>query len=387
MKNFLYDIGTKIYFGEGQIVHLPEAIKPYAQKVLLVYGGGSIKKSGLYDTVTRLFRENGIQWQELPGVEPNPRITSVNAGARLCREHGLEGVVAVGGGSTIDCSKAIAEAAAYDGDAWDLVLKKAPITKVLPVFSVLTLAATGSEMDCGAVISNMDTNDKLVITHPDARSKASILDPTYTYTVSAYQTAAGTADIMSHILETYFSRVGTAGLQDRMAEALLKTCIQYGPIACNDPANYEARANLMWTSSLAINGLLSLGKGTPWSAHSMEHELSAYFDITHGVGLAILTPAWMRYVLDDSSVDKFAEYAFNVWNIPMSDDRYAMAREAIDRTQQFFTKELKIAAALREVGITEDKLEIMAEKAARTLGSAYKPLAKEDVLAIYRACF
>ena len=178
MKNFLYDIGTKIYFGEGQIVHLPEAIKPYAQKVLLVYGGGSIKKSGLYDTVTRLFRENGIQWQELPGVEPNPRITSVNAGARLCREHGLEGVVAVGGGSTIDCSKAIAEAAAYDGDAWDLVLKKAPITKVLPVFSVLTLAATGSEMDCGAVISNMDTNDKLVITHPDARPKASILDPT-----------------------------------------------------------------------------------------------------------------------------------------------------------------------------------------------------------------
>lgn len=387
MKNFLYDIGTKIYFGEGQIVHLPEAIKPYAQKVLLVYGGGSIKKSGLYDTVTRLFRENGIQWQELPGVEPNPRITSVNAGARLCREHGLEGVVAVGGGGTIDCSKAIAEAAAYDGDAWDLVLKKAPITKVLPVFSVLTLAATGSEMDCGAVISNMDTNDKLVITHPDARPKASILDPTYTYTVSAYQTAAGTADIMSHILETYFSRVGTAGLQDRMAEALLKTCIQYGPIACNDPANYEARANLMWTSSLAINGLLSLGKGTPWSVHSMEHELSAYFDITHGVGLAILTPAWMRYVLDDSSVDKFAEYAFNVWNIPMSDDRYAMAREAIDRTQQFFTKELKIAAALREVGITEDKLEIMAEKAARTLGSAYKPLAKEDVLAIYRACF
>ena len=387
MKNFLYDIGTKIYFGEGQIVHLPEAIKPYAQKVLLVYGGGSIKKSGLYDTVTRLFRENGIQWQELPGVEPNPRITAVNAGARLCREHGLEGVVAVGGGSTIDCSKAIAEAAAYDGDAWDLVLKKAPITKVLPVFSVLTLAATGSEMDCGAVISNMDTNDKLVITHPDARPKASILDPTYTYTVSAYQTAAGTADIMSHILETYFSRVSTAGLQDRMAEALLKTCIQYGPIACNDPANYEARANLMWTSSLAINGLLSLGKGTPWSVHSMEHELSAYFDITHGVGLAILTPAWMRYVLDDSSVDKFAEYAFNVWNIPMSDDRYAMAREAIDRTQQFFTKELKIAAALREVGITEDKLEIMAEKAARTLGSAYKPLAKEDVLAIYRACF
>ena len=387
MKNFLYDIGTKIYFGEGQIVHLPEAIKPYAQKVLLVYGGGSIKKSGLYDTVTRLFRENGIQWQELPGVEPNPRITSVNAGARLCREHGLEGVVAVGGGGTTACAKAIAEAAAYDGDAWDLVLKKAPITKVLPVFSVLTLAATGSEMDCGAVISNMDTNDKLVITHPDARPKASILDPTYTYTVSAYQTAAGTADIMSHILETYFSRVGTAGLQDRMAEALLKTCIQYGPIACNDPANYEARANLMWTSSLAINGLLSLGKGTPWSVHSMEHELSAYFDITHGVGLAILTPAWMRYVLDDSSVDKFAEYAFNVWNIPMSDDRYAMAREAIDRTQQFFTKELKIAAALREVGITEDKLEIMAEKAARTLGSAYKPLAKEDVLAIYRACF
>ena len=387
MQNFLYDIGTKIYFGEGQIVHLPEAIKPYASKVLLVYGGGSIKKSGLYDTITQLFRENGIEWKELSGVEPNPRVSSVNAGAKLCKEFGLEAVVAVGGGSTIDCSKVIAEATFYDGDAWDLVTKKAPVTKVLPVFSVLTLSATGSEMDCGAVISNLDTNDKMSVAHPDARPKASILDPTYTYTVSQYQTAAGTADIMSHIFEIYFSTVKTAGLLDRMAEAMLKTCIQYGPIAYNDPTNYEARANLMWTSSLAINGLLSYGKGTPWSVHSMEHQLSAFFDITHGVGLAILTPAWMRYVLDDSTVDKFAEYAFNVWNIPMSEDKYAMANAAIDKTQAFVTQELHIPATLHEVGITEDKLEIMAEKSAVTLGSTYKPLTKEDVMNIYRACF
>ena len=207
MKNFFYDIGTKIYFGEGEVKNLGPAIKPYSDKVLLCYGGGSVKKTGVYDDVVNSLKASGIEWVELSGIEPNPRVTSVNEGIRLCREHNITAVLAVGGGSTIDCSKVIAAGVAYEGDAWDLVIGKASITKVLPVFSVLTLSATGSEMDPTAVISNMDTNDKLGVKHPDMRPVASILDPKYTYTVSKYQTAAGTADIMSHIFEIYIVNI------------------------------------------------------------------------------------------------------------------------------------------------------------------------------------
>lgn len=388
MQNFEYDIATKIFFGKGEIEKLPAEIKKYADRVLLVYGGGSIKKIGVYQQLTRLFEEHGIAYEELSGVEPNPRVASVNRGAALCREHDLQAVVAVGGGSTIDCSKVIAAATFYEGDAWDLVIKKAPVTKVLPVFSVLTLSATGSEMDAGAVISNLETHDKLAISHPDMRPKASVLDPTYTYSVNAYHTAAGTADIISHTLENYFSVHKDFYLLDSMAEAILKTCFRYGPIACREPENYEARANLMWASSLAINGLIRLGKFVPWGVHSMEHELSAYFDITHGVGLAILTPAWMRHVLCEETVDQFAAYGKNVWGIDASLPKREIAEKAIDRTQEFFTKELKIPASLHEVGITEDHLEVMAKKAATpALQGAFQPLSAKDVLEIYRVCF
>lgn len=385
MRNFIYDIGTKVYFGEGSLSHLPEALAPVAKRVLLVYGGGSIKKSGLYAEVTRLLRESDIEWAELSGVDPNPRVESVNEGARLCREMGADAVLAVGGGSTIDCAKVIAGATFYDGDAWDLVTKKAPYTKFLPIFSVLTLSATGSEMDAVAVISNMETNDKIGTGHPDMRPRASILDPRYTFTVSKYQTASGTADIMSHVFEIYFSPVKSAYLSDRLAEGVLKTCIEFGVRACEQPDDYEARANLMWASSLAINNLLSYGKSTGWTVHSMEHQLSAYYDITHGVGLAILTPAWMRYVLSDATVDKFAEYGVNVWGIAPHGDRYAIAREAIDRTERYF-RALGIPATLREVGIDESKLSVMAEKAAAGFGEIFVPLSAEDVLSIYRSC-
>ncbi|MBR4878880.1 MAG: iron-containing alcohol dehydrogenase [Clostridia bacterium] len=383
MKNFFYDIGTKIYFGEGSIENLGPAIKPYSDKVLLCYGGGSVKKTGVYDDVVNSLKASGIEWVELSGIEPNPRVTSVNEGVRLCREHNITAVLAVGGGSTIDCSKVIAAGVAYEGDAWDLVIGKASITKVLPVFSVLTLSATGSEMDPTAVISNMDTNDKLGVKHPDMRPVASILDPKYTYTVSKYQTAAGTADIMSHIFEIYFSTVKSAYIADRMAEAMLKTCINYGVVAVNDPENYEARANLMWCSSLAINNLLSYGKGTAWSVHSMEHQLSAYYDITHGVGLAILTPHWMRYVLNEETVDKFVEYAKNVWDIDCDGDKFAAANKAIDKTAEYF-KAMGIPMTLTEVGIDETHFDIMAEKAAAKYANIFVPLTKEDVKNIYR---
>lgn len=388
MYNFDYHIPTKIFFGKGQIVKLPAEIKAIATKILLVYGGGSIKRNGIYDTLLPLLKEAGIEVYELSGVEPNPRVTTVAKGAQMCKEYGIEAVLAVGGGSTIDCTKVIAAAAYYDGDPWDLVIRKAPITNALPVFSVLTASATGSEMNNGAVISNMDTNDKLGIGHPSMLPRASVLDPTYTYTTNKHQTAAGTADIMSHTLENYFSKADDFYLLDGMAEAMLKTCIKYGPVALEDPENYEARANLMWTSSLAINGSVRWGKADAWSVHSMEHQLSAYYDITHGDGLAILTPAWMKHILSENTLDRFVKYGVNVWGIDASLDKWEIANRSIDMTQDFFVNGLGIPATLREVGIDESQLEVMAEKASTPAlqNDVYVPLFPEDVLAIYKLC-
>lgn len=384
MLNFNYSIPTKIFFGRDKINVLPEEIKKFGSKVLLVYGGGSIKKSGLYDKIVELLKSNNIKCWELSGVEPNPRVTSVRKGAQICRENGIDLVLAVGGGSSIDCAKVIAAARYYDGDSWDIVLDSRKIEKVLPIASILTLSATGSEMDAGAVISNLETNEKLGTGHPDMAPKFSILDPTYTFTVPANQTAAGTADIMSHIFEVYFSATKEAYLQNRMAEALLKTCIRYGRVAIDEPENYEARANLMWTSSLAINGLLSYGKRTEWSVHAMEHELSAFYDITHGVGLAILTPCWMKYILDENTVDNFVQYGINVWGIEASEDKFAIANKAIAKTREYFNS-LGIPSTLREVGINDEKLELMANQAVRRgqLGNL-RTLNAKDVLNIYK---
>ena len=384
MNNFFFQLPTEVHFGRGQIEQLGPSVKKYGTRTLLVYGGGSIKKNGLYDTVQSLFRDFGITSVELSGVEPNPRIDTVRRGVQLCRDHQVEVVVAVGGGSAIDCAKVIAAGAKYDGDPWEIVLDGSRITQAIPLITVLTLAATGSEMDRFAVISNMETNDKLGSFSHHHYPKVSILDPEYTFTVPKDQTAAGTADIMTHVLDRYFHNVPGAYLQDRVAEAILKTCIHYGPIAYGEPENYEARANLMWASSLAIDGITWRGNDVTPTLHPIEHELSAYYDITHGVGLAILTPYWMQYILNDRTVDKFAVYGVNVWGIDNSLDRYAIAKKGIAKTKEFYAS-LHIPATLREVGIGEEKLAIMAEKGARRLKTAYQPLTSEDVLAILKA--
>lgn len=384
MLNFNYSIPTDIFFGKDQIKVLGTEIKKYGNKVLLVYGGGSIKKNGIYEKTIEILEKQNIEYHELAGVEPNPRITSVREGIKICREKNIDIVLAVGGGSTIDCSKVIAAGFYYEGDAWDIVLDSSKITDALPIASILTLSATGSEMDKSAVITNMDTNQKLGTGHPKMAPKFSILDPTYTFSVPKNQTAAGTVDIMSHIFETYFSNTSEAYLQNRMSEALLKTCINYGRKAMDNPTDYEARANLMWAGSLAINGLLSYGKETEWSVHAMEHELSAFYDITHGVGLAILTPNWMEYALNEDNIDKFVEYGLNVWDICDSKDKMEIAKLAIEKTREYF-KLLDMPQTLREVGIDEEKLEEMAKQATErgTLGS-FKPLNAEDVLNIYK---
>lgn len=387
MKNFHYSIKTEIYFGKGEIKRLGEAVKAYGDRALFLYGGGSIKKIGLYDEAMKILKENNIEVFELSGVEPNPRITTVREGVKLCRENNVEVIIPIGGGSTIDCGKAIAAGVFYEGDAWDIVENPGKIEKALPIVSVLTLAATGSEMDAFAVISNLETNEKLGLGHESLKPKVSILDPEYTYSVSKYQTAAGTADIMSHIFEAYFTKEEGAYLQNRMAEALLKTCIKYGKIAVENPEDYEARANLMWASSLGINGLLSYGKSGGWSVHPMEHELSAYFDITHGVGLAILTPHWMKHVLNDETLDKFVEYGVNVWDIDKNLRKEEISAKAIEMTSDYF-KSLGIPMTLREVGIEEEKLEEMAKQAVRFgLDDCFVPLKMEDVLKIFKSAF
>ncbi len=386
MENFDYSIKTEIYFGKGQISKLGEILLKYGNKILLVYGGGSIKKIGLYDNIKNILKKNNIECVELSGVDPNPRIESVDKGVKLVRENNIDVILPVGGGSTIDCAKAISGASFYEGNPWDIVKDSSKIKKVLPIVTVLTLSATGSEMDPFAVISNMNTNEKLGLGNEMLRPKASILDPEYTYSVPKSQTAAGTADIMSHIFEVYFSRTKDAYLQDKMAEGLLKTCIKYGEIAYNDPDNYEARANLMWASSLAINGILSCGKKDVWTVHPIEHELSAFYDITHGVGLAILTPHWMRYVLNEDTLEKFYEFGVNVWDIDRNLDKKEVAELAIKRTSDYF-KTLGIPQRLRDIGIDDSKFKVMADKAVKCGGlkNGYVPLNSDDVVKIFEA--
>lgn len=382
MQNFVYTVPTTVYFGKGQIENLGKEACRYGKKALIVYGGGSIKRNGIFDAAVKSLQACGVSYEELGGVEPNPRLTTVEKGAAACREKGIDMVIPIGGGSAIDCAKVIAAAAKYDKDAWDLVLDPSKIRDALPILTVLTLAATGSEMDSIAVISNEETKQKLGTRNEWMRPKASVLDPEYTFSVNKYQTGAGTADMMSHVLENYFSKA-EGFMQDRVAEALLKTIIEYGITALEHPDDYEARANLMWTGSWAINDFLQLGKPVAWSVHPMEHELSAYYDITHGAGLAILTPHWMRAVLNDDTVDKFYTYGINVWNLEESSDKYEVANLAIDCTAAFF-EELEMPKTLRQAGIDDKLLDVMAEHAAEHLAGAYVPLDKEQVLEIYK---
>ena len=384
MDNFLYHIPTKIHFGRGKVSELPGEVQVYGNRVLLVYGGGSIKKIGLYDIIIKLFADAGIEWFELGGVDPNPRVESVREGVRLCREHEIDVVIPAGGGSAIDCAKAVAACASYEGDAWDMVSGKVKVGEVLPVIAVLTVAATGSEMDTSAVISNPETRDKIGFSNAAMRPKVSIMDPEYTYSVSKYQTAAGTADIISHVLEVYFNNNPGAYLQNRFCEAVLKTAVAYGHRAYRDPEDYEARANLMWAGSWAINGLLSKGNPVGWSAHSMEHELSAFYDITHGAGLAVLIPHWLRHMMREENLYNYVEYGVEIWRIDPSLDPHEIAEKAIGATEAYF-KEMDLPSTLRELGIDEEYFDEMAEKAGAGLKKAFIPMEKEDVLAIFKA--
>lgn len=383
MDNFMFYTPTRIFFGKGTISNLKK-IKNYGKSVLMVYGKSSIKKTGIYDQIMNELDAAHMNVIELSGVDPNPRIETVREGVKLCRENNVDVVLAVGGGSSIDCGKVIAAGAKYEGDPWDLVLDGNKIVAALPVVSVLTMAATGSEMDAFAVISDMEKNDKLGTGAECLKPVFSILDPEYTFTVPRKHTVAGVADIMSHTLENYFAPNKGAFIQARMAEAVLKTCIKYGPIAAENPKDYEARANIMWASSLAINGLLSRGANVDWTVHGMEHELSAYYDITHGEGLALLTPHWMEYVLSEDTLWKFKDFGVNVWGIDPSLGDWEIAKMGIEKTSEFF-RSLGLPMTLSQVGIGRDKLSEMSGKLRNKFDHSFVALSPEDVLKIYEA--
>ena len=387
MNNFIYNIPTKVYFGEDQLGNLGEELSKYGKKVLLTYGGGSIKKSGLYESILKEVKSAGLELFEMSGIDPNPRVSSVNQGADICKKENIDVLLAVGGGSVIDCTKYIGAATYYDGDAWDILLQKAPVEKCLPIITVLTLAATGSEMDCGGVISNPETKDKIGLLFPVMQPKVSFLDPTHTYTVSRYQTACGAADMLNHIMEVYFNMDQDLYMLDTVMEGLMKTIIKYAPIAMNEPENYEARANLMWTSSWAINGFVNGGRRQAWSCHPMEHEISAIYDITHGLGLAILTPRWLGYTLDDTTVSKFYQFGCNVFGIDPKLDPMEVAKKSIEMVSEFLFKTLELKSSFKEIGIDDSNFSIMAKKACgNSVLPAFKPLNQEDIKNIFKMC-
>lgn len=386
MKNFVYNIPTKIFFGKGQIEKIGEEILKYGKKVLLVYGKGSVKTNGIYDKVVEILNKNGIEFFEVAGVDPNPRTETVYYGADICKKNNIDLILAMGGGSTIDCAKAIGLQSKYEGDFWtDFYIggKKELIKEVTPVASILTLAATGSEMNGSTVISNTAVNMKVGFNHPKLKPVFSVEDPEYTYSVSRYQTCAGAVDIMSHLFEQYFSAEKDGFMQNRLIEGLLKTIIHYAPIALENPRDYEARANIMWTSSMALNELVTYGKeSTDWATHQIEHQLSAVYDITHGIGLGILTPAWMKYVLSDENIHRFVDYGKNIWNLSGTDRE--IAEKSIEKTRELFTS-LGCPASLSEINIDDSHFEEMAANAVfrGNLGSM-KKLTKEDVVEIYK---
>lgn len=379
MQNFDYMTPTRLIFGRDAIAKLPEVMTQFGKKILLTYGGGSIKIIGLYQKVLEMLK--GYDIVELPGIQPNPKYDpSVLDGVRLCKEHNVDVILSVGGGSVLDCSKAIAAGAKYDGDPWDLISYKVKAKAALPIVDIITLAATGSEYDCGGVISRTETNDKIGYIDPLLFPVVSILDPVYTFTVSKKQTAAGIADAMNHTIEQYFVEDSTL-LNDGFCESMLRSLMINGRKCLENPEDYTARAEMMLACTYGCNGILALGNSySGWPCHGIEHALSAYYDITHGEGLAIITPRWMRHILNERTIDRFVKYGINVFGIDPTLPKQEIAGKAIDATYEFF-QSINIPMHLREVGIDDSRIDEMAHHIAinEGLDKAYAPLTEQDI--------
>lgn len=384
MDNFTFYAPTYFDFGKGAEAHVGHLIRRFGgTKVLLHYGGGSIKRSGLYDRVTKCLKDEKIDFVELGGVKPNPRSGLVYEGIELCKKEGVDFILAVGGGSTIDSSKAIAAGTCYDGDFWDFYEKKATIEKALPIGTILTIAAAGSEGSMNTVINNEETGFKKGAASEHLRPKFSIMNPELTCTLPPYQSAAGATDIMIHICERYFSNTEEVEITDRLCEAVLKTIIFEAPRIIEDPNNYEARANIMWAGMLAHNNVCGVGRVQDWASHHIEHELSAMYDVTHGAGLAVITPAWMRYVLKINP-HKLVQFATRVWDIEPQETEEATALKGIEAFEAFL-KKIGMPLTFEEIGAKAEDIDRMTEKllGKRKTEGNYVKLASDDVKKIY----
>ena len=392
MNDFQFQNTTKVYFGKNQLQHLHEEVLKYGDKVLVAHGGNFIKNSPLYSKVIEELELNNIKVYELGAVEPNPRHTTVNKGVALCKKHGIQTVLAIGGGSTIDCCKAIAATSLSDTDnIWDLVEGKVSWHDALAVIAMPTIASTGSEMDKSCVIANVDKGVKSGINGETIRPKAAFLDPTNTFTVPARQTACGGFDIMAHLFDmNYFVNAPKYPLQFNVVETLLKTVKTQLPIAIKEPENYEARSTMLWAASWALNSFCTSGFKTQPSLHALE-QFSSSYDLTHGLGLAIIMPKWMKYLLDrdDSVADDFARFGVNVMNVDDGNDKKAVAYKTIEAFQTFIKDELGLPVYLSEIGIDDSKFDKMKVKACYgkdSLPLEYRPLTQEDCLNIYKMC-
>lgn len=382
MENFSFEQKTKIIFGKESHLDVGSETKKYSKNILLHYGGGSIKKTGLYEEIITSLEEEGISYHELSGVKPNPRLSLVQEGINICREKNIDFILAVGGGSAIDSAKAIAVGCLYEGDVWDFYTEKAEPKDTLPVGVILTIAAAGSEGSGSSVITNEVGWYKRPLDTNIIRPAFSILNPELTYTLSTYQTMCGVADIMSHVIERYFTSVTQTDLTDRLCEATLKTVINNAYILLRDPNNYAARAEIMWAGTIAHNGLLDTGRVGDWGTHMIEHEVSGIYDVAHGAGLTALFPGWMKYVYKEN-LARFVQFAVRVWDVDLAfENREDIALEGIRRFENFL-RNLGLPTSLNQLNIPDEKYEEMAEKCVEfgPVGN-FKVMKKQDVLKV-----
>ncbi|QWU17718.1 Alcohol dehydrogenase YqhD, Fe-dependent ADH family [Paenibacillus sophorae] len=383
MRNFQFYNPTRLIFGKGTLEALTTEIPKYGKNVLFLYGGGSIKRNGLYDKVTALLQGIGAIVTELPGVEPNPRLSTVHKGVDLCRSNGIDLILAVGGGSVLDCAKAIAVGAKYEGDMWDFVERKAAPQGALPLGTILTIAATGSEMNSNSVITNEATMEKIGWSSPYAYPAFSILDPELTFSLPRDQTVYGVVDMMVHVLEHYFHTDGNTPVQDGFCEALLRTMMDAGSKLVNDLENYELRETILYCGTMALNGMVSMGFAGDWATHNIEHAVSAVYDIPHGGGLAILFPQWMKYNLD-ASPERFRQLAVNVFGLdPSGKSDREVGLEGIAALRRFWDS-IGAPSRLADYDIDASHIEAMADKAIRfgPFGN-FRKLQREDAVEIY----
>ncbi len=362
MDNFTYHNPTKILFGRGMETEVGAEVARTSRRILLHFGGGSIKASGLYDRVVASLKRAGVEWVELGGVKPNPRLGLVHEGVKLCREQKLDFVLAVGGGSAIDSAKAIAMGAANDGEVWDYFVGKRELTRALPVATILTIPAAGSESSSGSVVTNEDGWIKRGFNSELLYPKFSMLNPELAFTLPAFQVACGSADIMSHLMERYFTNSRHVAFIDRLLEATMKTVIAQAPKVLTSPTDYDAWSELMWAGTIAHNNLLNTGRVGDWGSHDIEHEISGIYDVAHGAGLAVVFPAWMKHVLDHD-LDRFVQWSVRVWNVELDIfDRQATARAGIAQLEAFFHS-IGLGTTLGALGVGTDRIDEMAKKA------------------------